>query len=71
MLAYHIFGGLWINAFFGALIQFVLATACALWYFNKPNEPHRPVYTGIVRGMTNHFGSLAFGALLLAIVINH
>lgn len=68
MLAYNIFGGLWINAFFGALIQFVIATACALWYFNKPNEPHRPVYTGLVRGMTNHFGSLAFGALILAIV---
>jgi len=38
MLIYHIFSGLWINAFFGAMIQFILATACALWYFNKPNE---------------------------------
>ncbi|KAL4485826.1 hypothetical protein ABPG72_012366 [Tetrahymena utriculariae] len=68
MLIYHIFGGLWINAFFGALTQFILATACALWYFSKPNEPHLPVYTGVKRGLTNHFGSLAFGALILAIV---
>ncbi|EAR87511.1 plasma-membrane choline transporter (macronuclear) [Tetrahymena thermophila SB210] len=68
MLIYHIFGGLWINAFFGALIQFILATACSLWYFSKPNEPHQPVYTGVKRGLTNHFGSLAFGALILAIV---
>lgn len=71
MLIYHIFSGLWINAFFGAMIQFILATACALWYFNKPNEPHLPVSTGLKRSLTNHFGSLAFGALLLALVKNY
>lgn len=34
LLVYHLFGGLWINAFVIAFAQLVLAGSVAIWFFN-------------------------------------
>lgn len=69
---YQLFGGLWINAFLICYTQFVLASACCIWYFNQgPKDgftPRWPIFLSVKRGLITHFGSIAFGALLLAIV---
>lgn len=35
MFYYFVFGTLWVNAFLQAITIFVIASACALWYFNQ------------------------------------
>lgn len=42
MIFYFIFAGLWANAFISALNQFVIASACCIWYFAQGNA-HVPV----------------------------
>lgn len=34
LLVYHLFGGLWLNAFIIAFTQLVLAISVSMWYFN-------------------------------------
>jgi hypothetical protein len=71
MLWYHLFGGLWTNALILAINQFIIASAVSIWYFahGTGQGPHLPVSRSIYRAFRFHFGSLAFGALILAIVI--
>lgn len=35
MFYYFVFGTLWTNALLQAITIFVIASACALWYFNQ------------------------------------
>lgn len=42
MIIYFIFAGLWANAFISAVNQFVIASACCIWYFAQSNA-HMPV----------------------------
>eukprot|EP00825_Cyclidium_porcatum_P019462 TRINITY_DN220_c0_g1_i3.p1 TRINITY_DN220_c0_g1~~TRINITY_DN220_c0_g1_i3.p1 ORF type:complete len:664 (-),score=98.29 TRINITY_DN220_c0_g1_i3:141-2132(-) len=65
---YFLFGGLWINAFIGATCQFVLASTACIWYFNKQSGLHKPISRSIYRAFRYHFGSIAFGSLILALV---
>ena len=58
---------LWIFAFIDAFTQFVLASTAAIWYFSQENC-HKPVTRSIYRGFRFHMGSIAFGALLVALV---
>lgn len=69
-LIYFLFGGLWKNAFLQALNQFIIASAVAIWYFSQgPGQGvHKPIARSIYRAFRYHLGSLAFGALILAIV---
>eukprot|EP00742_Colponemidia_sp_Colp-10_P000683 GILJ01000743.1.p1 GENE.GILJ01000743.1~~GILJ01000743.1.p1 ORF type:complete len:610 (-),score=97.51 GILJ01000743.1:91-1884(-) len=72
---YFIFGLLWSNSFLVALNHFIIASACAIWYFS-PWEPtqsafkvsDRPVSKSVYRAFRYHLGSLAFGSLIIAIV---
>lgn len=70
MLWYYLFGGLWCNAFIQAVNQFVLASTVCMWYFTQgPNmELHRPISRSFYRAFRYHLGSLALGAMILAIV---
>lgn len=65
-----LFGTLWCNAFIQALGLFVVASACCLWYYSHgPAEGTAfPVLTSYKMALRYHFGSLAFGSLILAIV---
>jgi len=69
-MIYHLFGGLWITAFVGASVQFIIASSVAMWYFSQGTGQGA---SGTVRKSTwrlfrYHFGSIAFGSLILAIV---
>lgn len=65
-----IFGTLWVNAFIGAVGIFVVASACCMWYFSHgPNsELSLPIARSYKMVFRYHFGSLAFGSFILAIV---
>lgn len=67
-----LFGFFWICAFLIAIMQFVIAATCTLWYFTYQQSDSPAEKTAIKRSfmwaIKNHPGSLAFGALLIAIV---
>jgi hypothetical protein len=67
---YFIFGTLWCNAVIQAITIFVVSSACCMWYFSHGpgQELHLPVLRSFGRALFYHFGSLAFGSILLAIV---
>jgi len=66
-----LFGTLWCNAFVQAVGVFVIASACCIWYYSHgPNqdETNFPIFRSYKMVFRYHFGSLAFGSLLLAII---
>lgn len=65
-----LFGTLWCNAFIQAMGVFVLASACCIWYYSHgPDaEVNFPIFRSYKMVFRYHFGSLAFGSLILAIV---
>lgn len=67
---YFVFATLWSNALVQAMATFVIASACCMWYFSHGagEALHLPVLRSYGRAFRYHFGSLAFGAIILAIV---
>lgn len=67
---YFFFGVLWVNAYLGALGIFVVGSCCCMWYFTRgPDEELKgPVMTSFYRSFRYHWGSLAFGAFVIAVV---
>lgn len=67
---YFFFATLWCSAMISAIGIFVVAAACALWYYNHgANEDlDSPVSRGFKLAFRYHFGSLAFGSFILAVV---
>lgn len=66
-----IFSTLWSNALIGAIGIFVIASACCMWYYaqGSAGEPlDFPILRSYKMAFRYHFGSLAFGSLILAIV---
>lgn len=65
-----IFGTLWSNAMIQAIGTFVIASACCMWYYSHgPGQSlDLPIWRSYKMAFRFHFGSLAFGSLLLAIV---
>ena len=66
---YHIFMIFYITAIIEAYSQFVYASSACIWYFNyeKGTENH-PIAKSFERGVRYHFGSLVFGATIVAII---
>ena len=66
---YHLFALFYINAILSALSQFIYASCTSIWYFNqeKGTEGHI-ILTSFKRAFKYHFGSIAFGSLIIAIV---
>ncbi len=66
---FHIFALLYMTAVINAYSQFVYASSACIWYFTseKGTENH-PILKSFKRGIRYHFGSLAFGALIVAII---
>ena len=69
-LYYFLFGTLWCNALIGAIGIFVIASACCMWYYSHgPNdELDSPILKSFKMAFRYHFGSLAFGSFILAVV---
>lgn len=66
---FEFLGILWINSFKVAFTEFIIATACCVWYFNpNKNESQSPICKGIKYGLLYHLGSIAFGSFILALV---
>ena len=66
---YHIVMIFYITAIIEAYSQFVYASSACIWYFNyeKGTENH-PIAKSFERGVRYHFGSLVFGATIVAII---
>ena len=68
----HFFALLWNIAFINYLGTFIIACACCIWYFNGSSDSSsyfpRPILTSCWWAFRYHLGSIAFGALILAIV---
>jgi choline transporter-like protein 2/4/5 len=67
---YHLFGCLWISSFIIGCAQFIIAAACATWYFSFTSDTrgHGSVRIGVKWIFSYHFGSIAFGSCIIAIV---
>jgi len=67
---YHLFGGLWVNAFLIGCFQFIVASACAIWYFSHTSDTagSGSVLMGIKWILRYHLGSIAFGSFIIAVV---
>ena len=69
-LWFEVLGIVWVNSFQVALLQFIISYACCVWYFTEDKDNlDRPIWRGVKTGLIYHIGSLAFGSLLLSIVI--
>ena len=66
---YHLFSLFYIYALISALSQFIYASCASIWYFNhdKNTEGHF-ILKSFKRAFRYHFGSIAFGSLIVAIV---
>jgi len=67
---YHLFGGLWVNAFLIGCFQFIVAAACAIWYFSHTSDTagKGSICIGIKWILVYHLGSIAFGSFIIALV---
>lgn len=67
---YHLFGGLWVNAFLIGCFQFIIAAACAIWYFSFKSDTggKGSICMGIKWILIYHLGSIAFGSFIIAVV---
>mmetsp|Transcript_11515 Transcript_11515/g.16003 ORF Transcript_11515/g.16003 Transcript_11515/m.16003 type:complete len:502 (+) Transcript_11515:134-1639(+) len=70
LMWYQVFAYFWVYAFLSAVFQVTVAGAVATWYFsrnvNGPAQTGSPSWKSFRRALTYHFGSLAFGSLILA-----
>lgn len=69
-LYYFLFATLWCNALLQAIAIFVIASACCMWYYNHGanSELDSPITRSFKMAFRYHFGSLAFGSFILAVV---
>ena len=68
---YHLFALFWVVAFFLAILQFVVAATAAQWYFTSGSDQSGSgsIMLSLWWTFRYHLGSLAFGSLLLAIIM--
>lgn len=69
-LYYFVFGTLWSSALIQAIGTFTIASAVCMWYYNHGAnaELDSPVSRSLKMAFRFHFGSLAFGSFILAVV---
>ncbi|GMF25481.1 unnamed protein product [Phytophthora lilii] len=70
LMIYHLFGLLWTSQFIQAAAYATIAGAFCeyYWTLDKRQVPARPVLRSMWRTIRYHFGSVAFGSLIIAIV---
>jgi len=70
MTFYNLFAVLWTMAFVGAFSDLVLAGSFTTWYFtmNKAKLPKFVLVRSVVRNVSYHLGTAAFGSFVLAVV---
>ena len=66
---FHLFSLFYITALISAYAQFVYSSSACIWYFTSEKGTEDSIIKkSFKRGIRYHFGSLAFGALIIAIV---
>lgn len=68
--AYWIFGFLWTIQFINAVAWTTMSGAVVYWYFYRKKKEHQtklPILEALGRVLKYHLGSMAFGALIIAI----
>ncbi len=66
---FHIFTLFYITAVILAYSQFVYASSACIWYFtNEKGTEDHIIAKSFYRGLRYHFGSLCFGATIIAII---
>jgi choline transporter-like protein 2/4/5 len=70
---YHIFMGLWVNAFIQGVAMLSIAGSVGKWYFTpvsvmKKNQGRCPVCKSYCITCRFHLGTVAFGSLIIALV---
>lgn len=69
---YHLFGFFWISAFIIGCAQFIIAAVTCLWYFSQGGQSDDKSKASLSIGFKwifrYHMGSIAFGALIIAIM---
>lgn len=69
LLFYDLFALYWNCHFAMAFSQFVIASACSMWYFSHlGHDLSHPISKSVIRGLCHHSGSLALGSLILTFV---
>lgn len=70
MFYYFVFATLWTNAFLNAITIFVIASSCCMWYYSHgPGQDlDFPIARSYKMVFRYHWGSLAFGSFILAVV---
>jgi hypothetical protein len=66
---FHIFALFYMTAVISALSQFIYASSACIWYFtNEKGTEDHPIAKSFKRAFRYHFGSLCFGALIIAVI---
>lgn len=68
MWLYLVFGLFWVIQFFIASMEFCIASSVVIWYLSQTDPRGIPLKTSLFRLFRYHFGSIAFGALIVALV---
>jgi hypothetical protein len=68
---FHMFAAIWVNAFLIAMMNFMVASSFAQWYFapreNGKKTLVKPVAEAFRLAWTKHIGTMVFGSLIVAI----
>ena len=66
---FHLFALFYMTAVISAFSSFIYSSTACIWYFTseKGLESH-PILKSVKRGIIYHFGSIAFGSLIIALV---
>ena len=69
---YHLFGLFWVSAFIIGCAQFIIAAVACIWYFAQGGSSDDKAKASLRMGFkwvfVYHMGSIAFGALIIAIM---
>ena len=72
MFYFFLFGTFWVNAMILSIPIFVVASACAVWYFSKSpamKDMDSPIASGFWMAFRYHFGTLSFGSIIIALTM--
>ena len=62
-----LFGFYWVSQLLLAMQQFLISSCVVIWFLHERN-PTAPLLTSLWRMFRYHFGSLALGSFIIAIV---
>ena len=66
---FHLFALLYIASVISSFSQFIYSSTACIWYFNNEKEiEENPIRKSFHRGFRYHFGSIAFGAIIVPII---